>query len=149
MNFIPYKRLTFKSSINKVDFKNNLTCLLNSSKSENIFKVMGNDFSMRGNISEEGFEIEKRFEGRSPINFKIVGKIDYNNCLNISVTIKPKLMGIIFSLFFVCFSFYFTQKYTIPLLAAIFIYIVSIISFKFYANWAKDLFEKKLLIRNL
>ena len=58
-------------------------------------------------------------------------------------------MGIIFSLFFVCFSFYFTQKYTIPLLAAIFIYIVSIISFKFYANWTKDLFEKKLLIRNL
>ncbi|QOW09315.1 hypothetical protein Q73A0000_02550 [Kaistella flava (ex Peng et al. 2021)] len=141
--------MNFESSISKDDFEKNLSSLLKSSKSENVFNLSVNDFSIRGKISEGEFLIEKKIEGRSPINYKIEGKIDCNSLLNISVTIKPKIMGIVFSLIFICFSFYFTRTYTVPLIATGFIYIITIITFRLYTTWVQDLFEKKLLKKDL
>lgn len=145
MILIPYKTLSFDTTLTEEEVRNRLASHSTFSRTKNFFTTTTDHFLLT--IENRGAEIliKPRYPGRTTLPCKIIASIKNQGTTTIRVRIFAKAVGYAWQLLIILLIAYIPAP---VILKALFIglhYIIGLIGFAFNVWWTKDLFDKKIL----
>jgi hypothetical protein len=144
MSIIPYKVLTFETSLNEEEVRNRLRIHAEFSKTKSWFTATTDDFLIELKEERVGITVKRKFGGKRPFPVDITISFSTKTPMYVYVMIAPNPLGFvpvfILLLLFILFS---PWQVTTFFFAAY--YLIGMVGFGFDVWWVNDFLEKKAL----